>query len=128
MILLLIPSKRFFFIFFFYFCFFLYFFLFYLVNRRLQSGNYKYTGVVNAFTTIMKEEGVGALLKGTLPRILIIAPLFAITFTCFELFQRIFLPNTEAPLTNLQEDLTLIRGERFSKISERMKKDWGIKL
>eukprot|EP01090_Pellita_catalonica_P002472 TRINITY_DN12047_c0_g1_i1.p1 TRINITY_DN12047_c0_g1~~TRINITY_DN12047_c0_g1_i1.p1 ORF type:complete len:438 (-),score=49.61 TRINITY_DN12047_c0_g1_i1:14-1327(-) len=60
------------------------------IKTRLQSGKYNYTGFWNALTTILREEGASALLKGMLPRVLIISPLFAITFASFEVMKRIF--------------------------------------
>jgi len=60
------------------------------IKTRLQNGKYNYKGVADAFVTICKEEGPSALLKGVLPRVLIISPLFGITFTAFEYLKHIF--------------------------------------
>ena len=40
--------------------------------------------MVNAFRTIVREEGVGALYKGVVPRMVVVGPLFAITLLAFE--------------------------------------------
>jgi solute carrier family 25 uncoupling protein 8/9 len=38
-----------------------------VVKTRLMSSPDSYTGVVNAFTSMFKEEGVGAFYKGFIP-------------------------------------------------------------
>lgn len=43
-----------------------------------------------------REEGSRAFLKGLGPRVLLIPPMFAITMTCFESFQRVWFPQTVA--------------------------------
>jgi len=59
------------------------------IKTRLQSGKYGYKGITDAFSTIVKKEGISGLFKGLLPRVLVIAPLFSITFTVFETLQSI---------------------------------------
>jgi solute carrier family 25 aspartate/glutamate transporter 12/13 len=39
---------------------------------------------------LLQNEGAGALIKGVVPRSMIIGPLFAITMTCFETFKSVF--------------------------------------
>jgi hypothetical protein len=53
--------------------------------------------VRDCLSRIVREEGLGALFRGTVPRVLIIAPLFSITFLCFEFFQSRLLPHTQPP-------------------------------
>jgi len=43
----------------------------------------------------------------------VIAPLFAVTFACFETLQRFFAPGTSVPLKSLEEDLDAIRLSRI---------------
>lgn len=38
----------------------------------------------NAYKTIIREEGFGALYKGAVPRMAVVGPLFAITLLSFE--------------------------------------------
>jgi len=57
------------------------------IKTRLQNGKYGYKGIRDAYKSIVKNEGHSALFRGLLPRILIIAPLFSITFTVFEKLQ-----------------------------------------
>jgi len=57
------------------------------IKTRLQNGKYGYTGIGDAYRSIVRTEGYSGLFKGLLPRVLIIAPLFSITFTIFEKLQ-----------------------------------------
>ena len=43
-----------------------------------------------------REEGARAFLKGLGPRVMLIPPMFAITMTCFEVFQGRWFPQTVA--------------------------------
>jgi len=64
-----------------------------VIKTRLQvkhEGGPKYTGIVDCFSRILKEEGPKALFKGTIPRILIISPLFGITLATYELLKDVF--------------------------------------
>ncbi len=67
------------------------------IKTRLQNGSGEYRNVRDCFRRIVREEGWSALFRGTVPRVLIIAPLFSITFLCFEFFQTRFLPHTQPP-------------------------------
>jgi len=66
-----------------------------VIKTRLQvkgqEGVVKYKGIVDCFQRIVKEEGPRALFKGTIPRILIISPLFGITLGVYEVLQGYFL-------------------------------------
>jgi len=56
-----------------------------------QSSGVAYKGIRDCFFRIVREEGIRALYKGTLPRIMIISPLFGITLATYELLQNFFL-------------------------------------
>jgi len=51
-----------------------------VVKTRLQTLEYKnrYSGIVDCTTKIMSEEGASAFFKGSLLRVMVIAPLFGI--------------------------------------------------
>jgi solute carrier family 25 aspartate/glutamate transporter 12/13 len=59
-----------------------------VIKTRLQVVGSKYTGIGHAVTTILKEEGPGAFLKGLAPRMTVQAPLFGITLFAFDLLKR----------------------------------------
>jgi len=65
-----------------------------VVKTRLQAQTAtpvkQYTGIVNCFSTIVQKEGMPALFKGTVPRVMIIAPLFGITLMTYEVLQGFF--------------------------------------
>ena len=44
----------------------------------------KYTGLVSTIATVAKEEGIKALFKGTIPRVMYLAPLAGISFAVYE--------------------------------------------
>ena len=46
--------------------------------------------VTSTFRQIVQVEGAGALLKGIVPRCVIVSPLFAITMACYEQMQQSF--------------------------------------
>lgn len=60
-----------------------------VIKTRLQSktpeGVQPYSGIMNTASRIVAQEGMPALFKGVLPRILVISPLFAITLAIFEI-------------------------------------------
>ena len=57
----------------------------FLINRlQLKGGKEKYVDMPTAFRKILAEEGVGALFKGAVPRMVVVGPLFAITLLSFE--------------------------------------------
>lgn len=61
-----------------------------VVKTRLQvkGGSQRYSGILDAFRKIVAEEGWAALMKGYQPRMIVQAPLFAITMSAFELQKR----------------------------------------
>ena len=63
-----------------------------VIKTRLQvkprEGDPVYKGVPDAFKKILRDEGPSAFFKGVVPRICIIAPLFGIALTVYELQQR----------------------------------------
>jgi len=67
-----------------------------VVKTRLQAkteeGTKPYTGIRDCFVRIYKEEGVRAFFKGSVPRILIISPLFGITLFVYEQLKDFFTP------------------------------------
>jgi len=65
-----------------------------VIKTRLQAqsgGVKKYDGIIDCAKSILKNEGFPAFFKGTVPRILIISPLFAITLMTYEVLQGFFL-------------------------------------
>ncbi|AOA63801.1 Mitochondrial amino acid transporter [Komagataella phaffii CBS 7435] len=62
-----------------------------VIKTRLQvehkAGDMHYTGISNAFKTILKEEGFSALFKGGLARVFRSSPQFGFTLASYELFQ-----------------------------------------
>jgi len=59
------------------------------VKKRLQAQNLgtiskKYNGMMDCFDKVIREEGVIALYRGTLPNMLRIAPYAAVMFTTYE--------------------------------------------
>lgn len=57
-----------------------------VIKTRLQlkGGKEKYVNMPTAFNKILAEEGVGALFKGAVPRMIVVGPLFGITLLAFE--------------------------------------------
>ncbi len=51
---------------------------------QLAGGKERYLNMGNCFRTILKEEGLLALYKGAIPRMIVVGPLFAITLLSFE--------------------------------------------
>lgn len=73
-----------------------------VIKTRLQvehrAGETKYRGIWHAFRVILKEEGVGALFKGSLARVFRSSPQFGFTLASYELLQSLFPlhpPNTK---------------------------------
>lgn len=64
-----------------------------VIKTRLQvetqAGDVAYKGIRDAFTRIVKEEGVGALFKGGFARVCRSSPQFGFTLAAYELFQRV---------------------------------------
>jgi len=65
-----------------------------VIKTRLQaqtgSAVKQYSGIMDCASQILQKEGPTAFFKGTVPRILIIAPLFGITLTTYEVLQGFF--------------------------------------
>lgn len=60
-----------------------------VVKTRLQAGSGKeYAGLWDCAVRIYQKEGVPALFKGVIPRVLIISPLFGITMFVYEVQQQ----------------------------------------
>ena len=57
-----------------------------VIKTRLQlaGGKAKYVNMPTAFRKIVAEEGLGAMFKGAVPRMMVVGPLFAITLLSFE--------------------------------------------
>jgi solute carrier family 25, member 33/36 len=55
-----------------------------LRQAPLQDGRLKYTGLIQCFTTIFKEEGMAALYGGLVPHMLRVVPSAAIMFGTYE--------------------------------------------
>lgn len=97
------------------------------IKTRLQNGQGKYRGVVHCFSTILREEGWGALFRGTLPRVMIIGPMFSITFAMFEFFQSWLLPQHEPPAAF--RELSSPGGkERLLLVGSAVESNYGIRL
>jgi len=66
-----------------------------VIKTRLQvkgdKSVTKYTGIADCFSRIVREEGPKALFKGSVPRMMIISPLFGITLMVYEVLQGYFL-------------------------------------
>ncbi|ORZ35291.1 mitochondrial carrier domain-containing protein [Catenaria anguillulae PL171] len=60
-----------------------------VIKTRLQASGSPYTGIRHCFTDIVRNEGPKALFKGTLPRCMIVSPLFGITLLVYEVQQRL---------------------------------------
>lgn len=60
-----------------------------VIRRRMQAqgfsqGNYKYSSMANAFSTIMKQDGIMGLYRGIAPNLIRVAPATAISFAAYE--------------------------------------------
>eukprot|EP00640_Fibrocapsa_japonica_P003588 CAMPEP_0113935608 /NCGR_PEP_ID=MMETSP1339-20121228/2731_1 /TAXON_ID=94617 /ORGANISM="Fibrocapsa japonica" /LENGTH=292 /DNA_ID=CAMNT_0000937821 /DNA_START=157 /DNA_END=1035 /DNA_ORIENTATION=- /assembly_acc=CAM_ASM_000762 len=57
-----------------------------VVKTRLQvdGGKEKYGNIANCYRMVIKQEGVGALFAGALPRMTVVGPLFGIALLSFE--------------------------------------------
>lgn len=65
-----------------------------VIKTRIQvipkPGDPVYTSWMNCFTQVLKNEGVSAFFKGSVPRMLIISPLFGIALSVYEIQARYF--------------------------------------
>jgi solute carrier family 25 (mitochondrial aspartate/glutamate transporter), member 12/13 len=112
------------------------------IKSRIQASSYAkaaaaegiksdvqiYDGIVDCVRTTIREEGASALLKGLVPRILIIAPLFAIIFSSFDMLQRALLPDTVAPLPSLRELDDARQRDRIHNLERQLEHTTGIKF
>ena len=57
---------------------------------RLQLAGNHYTGVGNAFTTILRTEGVQGLYKGIVPNAIKVVPNNAIRFLAYDFLKKTF--------------------------------------
>ena len=58
-----------------------------VVKTRLMTGGAE-GGIVGTFSTILKDEGAGTLMKGVVPRVMFLAPLAALTLSLYEGFAK----------------------------------------
>ncbi|TMW58179.1 hypothetical protein Poli38472_011767 [Pythium oligandrum] len=56
-----------------------------VIKTRRQMRGATYTGTIDCFQKVVATNGYGALMKGAIPRMMVQAPLFAITLAAFEL-------------------------------------------
>jgi solute carrier family 25 aspartate/glutamate transporter 12/13 len=65
-----------------------------VIKTRLQvaarAGQTTYSGVIDCFRKVMREEGPKAFWKGTAARVCRSSPQFAVTLLTYELLQRLF--------------------------------------
>ncbi|WRT64290.1 uncharacterized protein IL334_001221 [Kwoniella shivajii] len=100
-----------------------------VVKTRLQSqaraGQTVYKGVVDGFNKILQEEGVRALYKGGVARVIRSSPQFAVTLACYELLSKKFpypfaANNTTAapsrPALSAQQDISRVRARNALRI------------
>lgn len=97
------------------------------IKTRLQAGQTKYKGIADCIRTTYREEGWHAFTKGLAPRILIISPLFGITFAVFEKLQHWLLPMKRVPLANIEADFNAILRSRVQQIDAQLALKYGIK-
>jgi len=63
------------------------------IKTRLQNGQFNYRNMYHCLVDTCRNHGGGrALWRGTLPRVLIISPMFGIQLMVFEMLQRYFFP------------------------------------
>ena len=60
------------------------------IRLRLALPNHGYTGISNAFVTVARVEGVGALYKGLIPTLAGIAPYAAINFASYDMAKKLY--------------------------------------
>ncbi|KAL7410524.1 putative mitochondrial inner membrane protein [Mrakia frigida] len=107
-----------------------------VVKTRLQTeakaGYTHYKGVFNAFSVITKEEGVKALFKGGVPRMIRSSPQFAVTLVVYEWLKVHFpypygdnIPPPRPSFLSGPEDLTRVRARNALKILLDCHEDFG---
>lgn len=87
-----------------------------VIKTRLQvearKGESTYTGIIDCFWKVLRQEGITALFKGVTPRIVRSSPQFGITLLSYELLQKALDPHKElgAPvaLPLSEDDLQLL--------------------
>ncbi|OCF41845.1 solute carrier family 25 (mitochondrial aspartate/glutamate transporter), member 12/13 [Kwoniella heveanensis CBS 569] len=100
-----------------------------VIKTRLQTqaraGQTVYKGVVDGFKKVLQEEGVRALYKGGLARVIRSSPQFAVTLACYELLSKHFpYPYAAAPLATTtarpsmatQQDISRVRARNALRI------------
>ncbi|KAJ9517304.1 hypothetical protein QJQ45_016672 [Haematococcus lacustris] len=66
-----------------------------VIKTRMQADKTgRYKGLLDCINQMWAEGGSAAFLRGLGPRVALIPPMFAITMTCFETFQRAWFPQT----------------------------------
>lgn len=100
-----------------------------VIKTRLQvkarKGESTYTGIMDAFTKIIKEEGVAALYKGALMRVIRSSPQFGVTLMAYEYLHTSLggestpRPPTNVPIAWDEYDQTFHQ-ERVNKLEEAM--------
>jgi len=73
------------------------------IRLRLALPNHGYTGISNAFVTVARHEGVGALYKGLGPTLAGIAPYAAINFASYDMAKKMWYGDgvKQDPISNL---------------------------
>lgn len=73
------------------------------IRLRLALPNHGYRGMTNAFVTVARHEGVGALYKGLLPTLAGIAPYAAINFASYDMAKKTYYGEggKQDPIANL---------------------------
>ncbi|KAG0139735.1 hypothetical protein CROQUDRAFT_666065 [Cronartium quercuum f. sp. fusiforme G11] len=105
-----------------------------VVKTRLQSearkGETAYKGLIDCFTTILKEEGPQALFKGGPARILRSSPQFGVTLVSYEYLQKLipypFGQDKKVQVNVEYDDLPRIRARNAMKILLDVHEDFGI--
>ena len=73
------------------------------IRLRLALPNHGYTGMTNAFVTVARHEGVGALYKGLGPTLAGIAPYAAMNFASYDMAKKAYYGESgkQDPIANL---------------------------
>jgi solute carrier family 25 phosphate transporter 23/24/25/41 len=73
------------------------------IRLRLALPNHGYKGIGNAFVTVARVEGVGALYKGLIPTLAGIAPYAAINFASYDMAKKLYYGEhgKQDPISNL---------------------------
>ena len=73
------------------------------IRLRLALPNHGYSGIGNAFVTVARVEGVGALYKGLIPTLAGIAPYAAINFASYDVAKKLYYGEhgKQDPISNL---------------------------